>query len=551
MASYSIERIGDDTVLRNKYGMYSKSELEGHLRDGHLTVAGLGRVYGLDPGRMLHVLRSLGVSARTPLDESRVSGAMLTPAMRQVLLGTLLGDGYMRTHNSYGVAHGIHQGDYLYHVAESLGPFVSVVEYKKSSKGESLGLRTRCHHQFKEYSSRFYPCGSSRKVLGGVSIGDLGPEGLAYWFMDDGKYDGSGFYLCVGDLPGPHAEVLARMLGDRFGLVCTVQAHDASRGYRNIYVTAQSRMRFLELVSSSVIPSMCYKLNGTPYPRSFVKESVASRHVDFCAVVGRSVRFSGDDAIEGEIKDLGHIPDPREEYIVSARAEVESGRTVSRSSMRRLPPPSVLRRMFGTGMTDAEVARGHGVGRNRMAAARRALGIPRKASRRMESRIKFPCMDVRMVPSSKVVANSYNPNSVASPEMDLLAHSIEEDGVTQPIVTYYDRESDRYIVIDGFHRYRVLVEWFKCPEIPVVVLDKPLRERMASTIRHNRARGRHRVDLMGPLTKSLYEQGWADEEVAKHLGMSAEELVRLKQSVGIAKFIKAQEYSRSWVVGDD
>jgi len=151
-----------------------------------------------------------------------------------------------------------------------------------------------------------------------------------------------------------------------------------------------------------------------------------------------------------------------------------------------------------------------------------------------------------MVPADKVVANEYNPNRVATPELDLLADSIEADGVTMPIVVYHDKEHDQYIVVDGFHRYILLRDRYQCPEVPVTVIDKPIDQRMASTIRHNRARGKHQVDLMGELVKALAAQGWREDDIAKHLGMTYEEVLRLKQVVGVAKAIKYKDYGRAW-----
>lgn len=155
-------------------------------------------------------------------------------------------------------------------------------------------------------------------------------------------------------------------------------------------------------------------------------------------------------------------------------------------------------------------------------------------------------MDVRMCDSTKIISNEYNPNKVASIEFDLLIKSIEEDGFTQPVVTFYDKITDKYIVIDGFHRYLVLKNHFKCKEIPIVVLDKTINDRMASTIRHNRARGKHKVDLMSDIVKAMYEKGWEDEKIAKNIGLSNEELLRLKQVSGISKLLSGTEYSKSW-----
>lgn len=160
-----------------------------------------------------------------------------------------------------------------------------------------------------------------------------------------------------------------------------------------------------------------------------------------------------------------------------------------------------------------------------------------------------PVDRVRWVPADRVQANDYNPNAVASPEMKLLEHSVRTDGFTQPIVVAPD--GDRYVVVDGFHRSRVGTEVADIRErtggyLPVVVLDKSIQERMASTIRHNRARGKHQVDLMGELVRELVQRGWGDAQIAEHLGMSFEELLRLKQLVGIARLFAAPEYSKSW-----
>lgn len=160
--------------------------------------------------------------------------------------------------------------------------------------------------------------------------------------------------------------------------------------------------------------------------------------------------------------------------------------------------------------------------------------------------IKFPVLDVFLVPTNKVVANDYNPNKVAPPEMKLLKLSIEEDGYTQPIVTYYDKEKDQYIIIDGFHRYRCAVEYFKLTEVPITVVDKPLSNRIASTIRHNRARGTHGIRPMSDIVLSLIEQGWDDAKIAKHLGMDAEEVLRLKQITGLPQVFANHKFSKSW-----
>lgn len=164
---------------------------------------------------------------------------------------------------------------------------------------------------------------------------------------------------------------------------------------------------------------------------------------------------------------------------------------------------------------------------------------------------KSPVYNVIPVPVEKIVANDYNPNKVAPPEMKLLELSIWEDGFTQPVVTYYDGENDKYIVVDGFHRYSILKNSKRIYKrengmLPVVVIEKEIGERMASTIRHNRARGTHNIDLMSNIVAELVEMGKSDTWIAKHLGMDVDELLRLKQITGLAALFKNREFSRSW-----
>lgn len=162
-----------------------------------------------------------------------------------------------------------------------------------------------------------------------------------------------------------------------------------------------------------------------------------------------------------------------------------------------------------------------------------------------EKRLAFPCLFPRLVPVEKVKFNDYNPNNVAPPEMRLLKTSIEEDGYTQPVVTIYDTENDKYIVVDGAHRYKNAIK-FKLTHIPVTVINKEIKDRMASTIRHNRARGEHNVTQMSNIVAELVMLGWDDLQISKHLGMGADEVLRLKQNTGIAKIFKNHEYSKAW-----
>lgn len=169
----------------------------------------------------------------------------------------------------------------------------------------------------------------------------------------------------------------------------------------------------------------------------------------------------------------------------------------------------------------------------------------------MEQQFKSPVYNVLRIHIDKVQANDYNPNKVAPPEMQLLETSIWEDGYTQPVVTFYDKENDKYIVVDGFHRYTILKTSKRVYErengyLPVVVIDKEIGDRMASTIRHNRARGSHNIDLMSNIVSELVEMGKGDAWICKHIGMSADELLRLKQITGLASLFQNKEFSMSW-----
>lgn len=164
---------------------------------------------------------------------------------------------------------------------------------------------------------------------------------------------------------------------------------------------------------------------------------------------------------------------------------------------------------------------------------------------------KSPVYNIISVPIEKVIPNTYNPNAVAPPEMKLLYQSIKEDGYTMPIVCYYSKEDDTYIIVDGFHRYRIMLEYSDIYDrehgmLPVSVIDKPLDQRMASTVRHNRARGSHNVDLMSNIIKELHEIGRSDAWIARHLGMDRDEILRLKQITGLAALFKDINFGQAW-----
>jgi hypothetical protein len=158
---------------------------------------------------------------------------------------------------------------------------------------------------------------------------------------------------------------------------------------------------------------------------------------------------------------------------------------------------------------------------------------------------------VRWVDIDKVQANDYNPNSVANIEMGLLYTSIKHDGYTQPVVTIYDERIDKYIIVDGFHRY------FTCKtnqdikdrnhgKLPIVVINKDINDRMASTVRHNRARGKHSVEGMSNMVFKMLDNGWQDHDICNELGMEPEELLKLKHITGFSKLFENVEYRKAW-----
>lgn len=165
-----------------------------------------------------------------------------------------------------------------------------------------------------------------------------------------------------------------------------------------------------------------------------------------------------------------------------------------------------------------------------------------------------PVECVQWVKSDLVIANDYNPNSVAPPEMQLLHTSIQEDGYTQPIVVW--QHDGIYEVVDGFHRNRVGKEYADIKErihgyLPVVVINGDRQDkgdRIASTIRHNRARGKHRVEAMSDIVIELKRRNWSDAKIGRELGMDADEVLRLTQITGLAEMFADKDFSQAWEV---
>lgn len=164
-----------------------------------------------------------------------------------------------------------------------------------------------------------------------------------------------------------------------------------------------------------------------------------------------------------------------------------------------------------------------------------------------------PVSHIQWVPISDVRSNDYNPNFTAVEEMRLLKLSIESDGYSQPVVTVEDGEGG-YVIVDGFHRYETArrnadIRDTTHGRIPVVVLHKDMADRMASTVRHNRARGKHTIQGMSGLIMGMLEEGQSDEDICNKLGMEAEELIRMKHITGFFRRFKKGEFTKETIAG--
>lgn len=162
-----------------------------------------------------------------------------------------------------------------------------------------------------------------------------------------------------------------------------------------------------------------------------------------------------------------------------------------------------------------------------------------------------PIDHVRWVNIDDVSPNDYNPNSVAKKEMGLLYTSILHDGYTQPVVTIWDEIAKKYIIVDGFHRYFICKNNSDIANrnkgmLPIVVINKSINDRMASTVRHNRARGKHSIAGMANMAFSMLDNGWSEAEICNELGMEADELIKLKHVTGFSKLFENVEYQKAW-----
>lgn len=179
------------------------------------------------------------------------------------------------------------------------------------------------------------------------------------------------------------------------------------------------------------------------------------------------------------------------------------------------------------------------------------MNIREQSKKEKEFLDNHPINNVLWIDKDRVQANDYNPNSVAKVELKLLHTSISHDGYTQPIVTVYDEDKDKYIIVDGFHRHLIASTYDDIAEstggkVPIVVLKKQINDRMASTVRHNRARGKHSVKGMSSMVFTMLSNGMSDEDICNELGMDAQEIVRLKHITGFSKLFKDTPYNKAW-----
>lgn len=166
--------------------------------------------------------------------------------------------------------------------------------------------------------------------------------------------------------------------------------------------------------------------------------------------------------------------------------------------------------------------------------------------------MRVPAVAVQIVRRERVVANTYNPNEVPPEKMELLQRSIVDNGFCFPVVTIWDADQERWVVIDGFHRWTILgPDWLDWPYVPIVVLSHDMAQRMTATIQFNKARGVHQVDLDADVIRALIEQGLSEEDIADRLKMDLDTVSRYKSLTGIAALFAKTPYSRSWVMVDD
>lgn len=167
-------------------------------------------------------------------------------------------------------------------------------------------------------------------------------------------------------------------------------------------------------------------------------------------------------------------------------------------------------------------------------------------------KVEIPCLDVKLVKREMLQANDYNPNHVPKDKMLLLKQSILDNGFCFPIVVIWSEEDEKYIIVDGFHRFTICQpDWLDIKEVPVVVLKHDLSHRMTATVQFNKARGVHAVDKDADIVKALIEQGKDENEIAISLGMDLDTVLRYKQLTGILDLFQGVSYSHSWEIDEE
>jgi len=164
-----------------------------------------------------------------------------------------------------------------------------------------------------------------------------------------------------------------------------------------------------------------------------------------------------------------------------------------------------------------------------------------------KQKITIPCANTLVVSRDLVQANTYNPNAVPDDKMELLRQSIVDNGFAFPIITIYDPDLLKFVVIDGFHRYLISdQDWLDMDYVPIVVLDHDISQRMTASWQFNKARGVHQVDMDADLIRALIQQGLAEDAIAEHLGIDLDTVFRYKQITGITELFRGMDYSMSW-----
>jgi len=388
MAFFEIMEEGNDLILKNKYGIYSRNELENQLKVGHFTVKELGEIYGTN---MNHVLNVLGISSRNILGDTRILNAAITPEIHQYLIGSLLGDAYMRTPHRVAEAHSINQYEYLFHKAKILKDFIAAIndtDTKVITK-KSMSFRTFSHILFEQYFNRFYSNGLQKKLITMNSVCDLEPLGLAVWYQDDGKFRNGSPSLCVGNISTLSGQILINLLQSKFGINSTFQSQNDLKGYYNIYILAESRNIFFNLVSPYIIPSMRYKLGeGSKQGHTFDPEKIAELHYNLCLKANRNILYSGDKAVLQCLGKYPQIKSLKDLYKDKIRGDILNKRQISRTEYRKiLPDEKELRSLLDAGKTDEEIGFIYGISRTIIGKLRRKHSIKRRKCRLSKDQI--------------------------------------------------------------------------------------------------------------------------------------------------------------------